>query len=138
VLTNQVLTNDLALNLPVCSVVGKLTWDAQLLKQSNTPPPPYSVNKSAYSGSMTITANKPLKGFLPLKVEASIVGVGDIGDCGSWTAQQVDLAKGQSKTYPVECIWGSKDTSGLAVEGVVKIGYAGGLKYCDGKVTIGM
>ncbi len=130
--------NDVPLKLPACTATGMLKWDAQLLKDSNASAPGYVVYKSAYSGSMTITANKTLTGFLPLKVVASAIGFGETGDCGGWVVQQVDLAKGQTKAYPVRCTWGPRDTSGDVVEGVVKVGYAGStLSWCDGKVAFG-
>jgi hypothetical protein len=130
--------DDLPVKLPPCSVTGSLKWDAQLLKDSNTPAPPYGANLCAYSGTMTITANKALTGFTPIKVVASIVGGSEVGDCGGWTIQQVNLAKGQSWTYPVRCLWGGANTYALPVEGVVKVGYAPSiLAFCDGKVTIG-
>jgi hypothetical protein len=129
---------DVPVNIPPCSVVGTLKWDAQLLKDNTTPPDPNLPWKNAYSGSMTITANKALTGFIPLKVVASLAGGGEVGDCGGWPGQQVDLAKGQSRTYPVRCLWGGPDTSGTPLSGAVKVGYAPSvLAFCDGKVTFG-
>lgn len=137
---------DLTLNLSPCLVVGTLKYNPALLPAHNaTIPHDYDRAKSAWAGSMTITAERPMLAFRATRVEVSRVdGVGGVLIwCGGWTTDISDVAKGQTKTYPVQCFWGGTPTAPL--EAQVKVAWyrllPGGEKsgtegYCDGRIPL--
>lgn len=140
------IRTDLTLNLPPCSVVGTLKSDGGLLAFHNaTVLQGFDGAKSAYKGTMTITADRPMLAFRATRVEVSRVdGVGGVQFvCGGWPTDISDVAKGQTKTYPVQCFWGATATAPL--EGQVKVGWykllpdgtkAGSEAYCEGRLPL--
>ncbi len=148
---------NLPLNLPPCSVEGTLKWDAQLIASSNIdhPLPGGYLWDSAYSGTMTITANRPYITFVVHRVAVGhagfYVGVlpalanGDGMNCFGvgWQENQSGFAKNQSRTYQVSCVW--RGTIPEPIEGVVAGAYTylqpNGQKqsnfgFCDGRLTV--
>jgi len=148
----RTVRKDAILQLPVCSAAGTLAWDAALLAKNQTPPPGvagWTPAKSAYSGQVTITANRDFLAFKVLLMQAAKTFTGNDDpsgySCGgAYGAQETNLKKGQSRVYAVQCVWSGNEPPPL--EGKAKVGYSflrtdgttsdQNIGFCEGRYTL--